>query len=88
MALAEGSPSPVTVVSLCRPQVRAAERELRDLCGRLAADGPVSAYGIAQVRALLGDGRGPLYQRSSADDLRARLRDVLAALDVLGPPGD
>jgi hypothetical protein len=86
MTLAEGATSPSAGVSVCGPHVRAAAGELRELCDRLSTGGPVSAYGVAQVRALLSDGRGPLYQRGSAEDLGAQLRSVLATLDALGPP--
>jgi hypothetical protein len=85
MVLADHPPSR-TGVRACRSHVRATNQELRDLCDRLLAGGPVSAYGVAQLRALLADGCGPLYQRRSSDDLGARLRRALAALDVLGPP--
>ena len=72
-------------VPVCYRNVRAALRELDALHDRLEAPGPVSAYGIAQLRALLTDGAGPLYQGSNRDDLAERLRDVLTALDELPP---
>lgn len=87
MWMAERAPSTTTGrVRVCRPQVRDAHRELRNLCDRLVGSGPVSARGVAQVRVLLADGAGPLYRRTSSDDLRARLRGALAAMDTLGPP--
>jgi len=85
MILADHPPSKIGV-HLCGSHVRAANQELRDLCDRLLNGGPVSAYGVAQLRAILADGCGPLYQRNSPDDLGARLRRALCALDVLGPP--
>jgi len=89
MWMAERAPSMAsTRVRVCRPQVLDAHRELRALGDRLVANGPVSAYGVAQVRVLIADGAGPLYQRSTPDDLGARLRRALAAMDILGPPVD
>jgi hypothetical protein len=40
---------------------------------------PVRARGMARLRILLADGRGPLY-RSGAGSLNAAMRGVLAAL--------
>jgi len=89
MWMAERAPSMTTTrVRVCRPQVRDAHRELRNLCDRLLADGPVSAYGVAQVKVLIADGGGPLYRRTNPDDLGARLRRALAAMDVLALPND
>jgi hypothetical protein len=74
-----------THVPLCYRNVRAALPELAALHDRLEAPGPVSAYGIAHLRALLTDGAGPLYQGSKRADLAERLREVLTALDELPP---
>jgi hypothetical protein len=78
-------PAPASAMQVDGRRVRSAAAELRGLVDRLATGGPVSAYGVARLRALLADGSGPLYHRASPDDLGARLRDVRAALDVLGP---
>lgn len=78
-------PSWCSHVPVSYRNVRAALRELEALHERLEASGPVSAYGIAQLRALLTDGAGPLYRGSNRDDLAERLRDVLTALDELPP---
>jgi len=86
MALAQRPPSVRTAVRVCRPHVRAANQELLDIGERLVASGPVSAYGVARLRALLADGAGPLYQPGSPDHLGALLHQVRAALDVLTPP--
>jgi hypothetical protein len=72
-------------VPVCYRNVRAALPEMEALRDRLEAPGLVSAYGIAQLRALLTDGTGPLYQGSNRDNLAERLREVLTALDELPP---
>jgi hypothetical protein len=46
---------------------------------RLAEPLPVRARGMARLRILLADGRGPLY-RAGAGSLSAAMRGVLAAL--------
>ena len=66
---------------ICREHVLAAMSELLAVHDRLLAGGPVSAHGVALLRALISDGAGPLYRRHRRDDLGARLRHVLAALD-------
>lgn len=67
-------------VPLRRDQVLACSRELTELIERLLADGPVSARGMAQARTLLADGTGPLYRRTSADELRAAIRSAADAV--------
>jgi hypothetical protein len=49
------------------------------VCERLADPFPVRARGMARLRILLSDGRGPLY-RSGRGTLTAAMRGVLAAL--------
>ena len=68
-------------VPVCRDRVRDSSEELGDLIRRLLAGGPVAARGVALASVLLSDGSGPLYRRSSADDLRARVREAVDALD-------
>lgn len=85
-------PPPLCGTFISRRRVRAAERELRALCQRLLADGPVSAHGVAQLRLLLTDGRSPLYdgrateddraEDDRAEDLTGRVRRIRNALDV------
>jgi hypothetical protein len=50
-----------------------------DVAQRLAEPVPVRARGMARLRILLADGRGPLY-RSGSGSLGAAMRGVLAAL--------
>ena len=85
LALAAGPSRATAPVRVSHRRVRAAAPELHGLVDRLLAGGPVSAYGIAQLRALLADGSGPVYHGGCPDDLAARLRDARAALDALGP---
>lgn len=49
------------------------------VCDRLAEPSPVRARGMARLRILLADGRGPLYWPGRGS-LNAALRGVLAAL--------
>jgi hypothetical protein len=73
------SPAPVS------PSVIAdAEPELSRLALRLLGDGPVSVRGVALVRELLSDGRGPLYGHAATDGavLRETLWAALAALEL------
>src|SRR5215470_14662879 len=70
-------------VPVCRDRVRESAEELGDLIRRLLADGPVAARGVALASALLRDGSGPLYHRANADDVRARVREAVNALDPL-----
>lgn len=85
LALTTTPPGATATVRVSRHHVRAAATELRVLVDRLLMGGPVSAYGVARLRTLLADGSGPVYHRDSPDDLAARLRDVHAALDAVGP---
>ena len=67
-------------IPVCRERVRAAAAELTELIDRLQLPGPVPVRGVAQVSVLLGDANGPLYDRDSQDDLRARLTEAAGAL--------
>jgi hypothetical protein len=56
-------------------------RDLERLAARLLEPGPVAPRGVALTQDLLTDGAGPLFWTESADDLGARLRTVLEALE-------
>jgi hypothetical protein len=73
-------------VPICRDRVRESAEEFGDLIRRLLADGPVAARGVALASILLSDGSGPLYQRGNTDDVRARVREAVNALDPLTAP--
>jgi hypothetical protein len=64
-----------------RREVLAAAHELDALAERLLASGPVSAHGVAQVRVLLTDGRGPLYDHRATQQLRIIVARALQDLD-------
>jgi hypothetical protein len=68
-------------VPICRDRVRESSEELEDLIRRLLADGPVAARGVALASILLSDASGPLYHRGSTDDVRARVRETVSALE-------
>jgi hypothetical protein len=57
-------------------------RDLERLAARLLAPGPVASRGVALTQELLTDGAGPLFWTESADDLGARLRMALEALEL------
>ena len=65
---------------LARAQVAAAAAELRLLASRLQAPGPVDPRGVAEIRLLLIDGRGPLYNRRSQRPLANAVRAARLAL--------
>jgi hypothetical protein len=73
-------------VPICRDRVRESAEDFGDLIRRLLADGPVAARGVALASILLSDGSGPLYQRGNTDDVRARVREAVNALDPLTAP--
>jgi hypothetical protein len=62
-----------------RSAVAAAVGLIDQVVLRLTGPRPVSARGIARLRLLLSDGRGPMY-RSGDGDLGVELRAVLAQL--------
>jgi hypothetical protein len=64
---------------LHRGNVVAAARLIDAITGRLATSTPVQARGMARLRRVLSDGRGPLYQCGTGD-LAGRLGAALAAL--------
>jgi hypothetical protein len=61
-------------------QVADSHDELATLAHRLAEPAPVSARGVAQVRLLLTDGTGPLYNRHSDSSLCDRVESAVAQL--------
>jgi hypothetical protein len=62
-------------------RVRGAAPDLRLLASRLDGPGPVAPAGVGRARLLVGDGTGPLYDRSAdPDDLVRAAERALAAL--------
>ena len=66
-----------------RQEVLAARTVLARLERRLRAPEPVTARGVALLRALLTDGTGPLYRPSERGALGSQLRAAAAALEPL-----
>ena len=69
-------------VPVCRRKVLGSARTLELLTERLTSGGPVDARGVAQVRVLLNDVRGPVYDRAAANDLEPALQEAIEALEV------
>ena len=69
-------------IPVCRSKVRRSRRTLEAVAERLVADEPLDARGLAQLRLLLTDGAGPVYDHPGANDLEPALRRVMAALEV------
>lgn len=61
------------------PNVLAAEEPIEGVVRRLLSPRPVAARGVARLRRLLADGRGPFY-RYGRGDLAGRLGAALAEL--------
>jgi hypothetical protein len=86
--LRDAMSSCVWVISQVTPRRRAvldAAEELHALAHRLVEPGPVSAGGVARVRLLLTDGRGPLYFDGAHDGLRTIASSALASLEPRVP---
>lgn len=66
-------------VPVHRQNVAAAEDRIGDIVARLQSPGPVNARGMARLRRVLSDGRGPMY-RFGHGDLTGRLGAAMAAL--------
>ena len=58
-----------------------ARRGLERLAERLLDPGPVNPRGVALAQELLSDGAGPLFWKQSGDDLDARVRLAIEALE-------
>jgi hypothetical protein len=68
------TPDPATVI-LCAPAIW-------EIIGTLRAPAPVSAEGMARLRALLCDGAGPLYCARNPEQLRQSLEHTSRWLPV------
>jgi hypothetical protein len=69
-------------VPVCRSKVRRSRRTLEELAERLVSGEPLDARGVAQLRLLLSDGAGPLYDHPTANDLEPALERVKVGLEV------
>jgi hypothetical protein len=68
-------------VSPSRARLDAAQDELGELARRLRTDQLTDARGVARVRNLLSDGGSPLFWSRNREDLRAAVREAIAALE-------
>jgi hypothetical protein len=66
-------------VPICRSKVLDVRELFEALADRLQDRNPVTPDGVANVRRLLREGAGPLYERPSADDLKSFLEDAIVA---------
>ena len=64
-----------------RLSILGAAGTLAVLIDRLRSPEPVSARGVAKVRALVHDGAGPLYYPAAGNSLRRSVEDAIQALD-------
>ena len=69
-------------VPVLRSEILAAAAELGAVARRLVAPGAIAPGGVAAVRLLLSDGRGPLYLSRAGEDLRVA---AVRLLEALGP---
>jgi hypothetical protein len=67
---------------ICRRKVRRSTQTLHELADRLVSGDPVDACGVAQIRLLMQDAAGPIYDRPAADDLEPALRRARQALEL------
>lgn len=72
----------VPTLPLCRREILAAADLIDQAADRLLAVGPIDARGVAQIRVLLTDGSGPVYNSPRAADLRPALRAAIDALEL------
>jgi hypothetical protein len=82
VSVAEDPPRRDGIVPLARAEVSASAYELRLLASRLQAPAPVDPRGVAEVRLLLTDGSGPLYNRRAETPLDVA---AVAARRALAP---
>ena len=68
-------------VAVQREQVAAAAWDIEALVARLRDPLPVNEEGLAQARALLTDGNGPLYTWAEPGTLRRRVRVLCEAME-------
>jgi hypothetical protein len=80
VAAADEPPRRDGSVPLARAEVSAAAYELRLVASRLQAPAPVDPRGVAEVRLLLTDGSGPLYNRRSETPLEVAAAAAWRAL--------
>jgi hypothetical protein len=70
-----------------RDAVADAYPDLDLLARRLGDSAPVESRGVTLTRRLLSDGTGPMFWSRSPDDLKARVREAIEALEPRDPVG-
>jgi hypothetical protein len=75
-------PALIPVFPPCHEQIRDAMRLILAIRSRLLSGEPVTAQGVARLRVLLSDRRGPFYVRSQGDALTAALQDISSSLGL------
>jgi hypothetical protein len=73
--------SAATSLRLQLAQIRTSHLLLFRLVNRLRDERPVDVQGLAQVRCLLSDDRGPLYHRDATPSLEEAVTAAIGALD-------
>jgi hypothetical protein len=69
-------------ITPCRASVSDCASQITDLSGVLRSQAPVSAAGIADLRALLSDGAGPVYVAHRGGELQRALHRITLAITV------
>ena len=69
-------------VAPCRAAVLGCTSQIAALAAILRDPAPVSAEGIARLRALLGDGSGPLYTPNRTGELQRALHQITRLIAV------
>jgi hypothetical protein len=72
----------IPTVSPCTEQVRDAMPLILSIRSRLLSGEPLAAQGIARLKILLGDRRGPCYVPSEQCALTVKLRTISELLDI------
>ena len=76
------TPSRIALGSPCHEQVRDAMPLILAIRSRLLSGEPLTAQGIARLKTLLGDRRGPCYVRSGPHSLTVALQEISELLQV------
>lgn len=79
------NPRPASLIAPrppCREQVRNAMPLILTFRSQLLSKEPLASEGIARLKILLADRRGPCYVPSEPDALMAALQEIVPSLDV------
>lgn len=67
---------------LCRRKITRSARTFERLAERLISGEPVDARGVAQIRLLLIEDSGALFDNPGANDLEPALQGAIQALEL------